>query len=82
MKVLWKITLNDWECVYRENDTITRPFDLSRFDCEEPKQLRAMSSEQFHWDNWLWDKWNMWDTVVNPYFVVKSQIIRVEEDKD
>jgi hypothetical protein len=41
-----------------------------------------MSEMQYNWEKELWDNWTMSDTVVNPYQVVKSEIVKVEEDKD
>ena len=82
MRITRRITLTDGSNVYRQNNTVSKPFDISRFECEEPKQLRAMSEMQYNWEKELWDNWTMFDTVVNPYQVVKSEIVKVEEDKD
>lgn len=82
MRITRRITLTDGSNVYRQNNTVSKPFDLSRFEYEEPKQLRAMSEMQYNWEKELWDNWTMSDTVVNPYQVVKSEIVKVEEDKD
>jgi hypothetical protein len=48
MRITRRITLTDGSNVYRQNNTVSKPFDLSRFEYEEPKQLRAMSEMQYN----------------------------------